>query len=315
MAQPVSEVTTPGSPAANMSGNIPSTPAPVNSYPLLTKPIVIPQALGHPAHSKIMCRPFTRCYAKILSSYNISEDEFLAFLDELNIEQVAHVGLDYTKKAGSVVKLAGHFDPTGITHLVGQTIHTSAVIGQAASVGGPMSKKKQFIAKANKDLFGPRGLRVSIVSGKELRTILGVDPKFPLCAPLMMSWVVPSREELKKGRRSKFRVADRILHQLLPYVEEVTLVKETNQSLLVTGSFAQKKAAKTVSTFQVDSEVQHQIWRGEALALYARAERVKSVMEKQKLNKKGDQMDKEWFHVEYIDWLVVQNLGPGSKLR
>jgi DNA-directed RNA polymerase beta' subunit len=113
---------------------------------------------------------------------------------------------------------------------------------------------------------------------------------------------------LLKGQRAKCRVAGRIIYHLLQYVEDVVLAKEANETLMVTGSIAQKKAAKHVRDWQVGSEVQHELWRGEALALYARAKNTGTEKERQKLLRRAAQVDKELIHVEKISWLVVQNL-------
>lgn len=211
-----------------------------------------------------------------------------------------------------MIRAAGAFDPTGITKLVGSSVKLSASLGSIAYVKGPVSKRHIFLSKANKEIFSPRGLKVSTVHGKALRKILGVDPKFPLCAPLMTSWVVPSREQLSKGQRAKIRVAGRIFNQLAQHAEDLVLVREANDTLIVTGTLGQRKAAKSVRDWQVASEVQHEIWRGEALALYERAKNAVTEKEKQKLLKKAAQVDKELVNVEKISWLVIQNLDGGT---
>jgi len=256
----------------------------------------------------VIGKPFIRAYARCLNNFNLSQDAFLDFLDELNIDFIGHVGFDYTRKAGNVIRAAGAFDPTGITKLVGSSVSMTASLGEIAYIKGPMSKKKWYLDGANREIFAPRGLKASIVGGKELRKILGVDAKFRLCAPLMTGWVVPSRDQLNKGQRAKCRVAGRIMYQLLQHAEDVVLDREANETLMVTGSLGQKKAAREVRNWQVGSEVQHELWRGEALALYERAKNAASEKERQKLLKKAAQADKEMIHAEKISWLVVQNL-------
>ena len=223
------------------------------------------------------------------------------------MDYIGHVGFDYTRKAGKVINLAGNFDPTGITQAVGKTVSLTAELGQMAYIKGPMSKKKWYLNHANEDIFKPRRLKVSIMSGKELREFLRVEPNFPLCAPLMTSWVVPSKEQLQKGQRSSCRVAARQICQLLPRVHELVLAREANNALLTDSTLANQQAAKSVKNWQVGSEIQHELWRGEALSLYAAAMNAVTQNEKEKLLKKANAMDKELIHTERISWLVIWN--------
>jgi len=224
---------------------------------------------------------------------------------------IAHVGFDYTRKAGAVINIAGNiagnFDPTGITSMVGKGVKLTAHLGEMAYVKGPMSKKKWYLNRANEDIFKPRGLKVSIMSGNELRKLLQVEPKFPLCAPLMSGWVVPSKEQLMKGQRSSCRVATRQICQLLPRVHELVLACEVNEALIIDLNFAKRQAARSLKKWQVGSEIQHELWRGEALSLYAAAVRAVTQKEKEKLEKKANAMDKERINAEKISWLVIWN--------
>jgi hypothetical protein len=268
---------------------------------------VIPQILNHTGQN-VIGKPFIRAYANILAQYSMSQESFLAFLDELNINQIGHISFQYIRQAGTAIHLAGHLDPTGITKLVGSSVKLTASLSELAYVKGPFSKKNLFLNRANKDVFNPRGLKVCILSGKELRKLLGMDIKFPLCAPLMTDWVVPTKELLLKGQRSAVRVANRQMYQLLPRVHELTLAEESNEALLTDGSLGSRKAAQQVKNWQVRSEVEHQIWRGEALALYNSAEAAVTKKEKVKLEKKSKSRDKEFIHTQKINWLVICNL-------
>ena len=69
------------------------------------------------------------------------------------MDYVGHVGFEYTRKAGKVIHLAGSFDPTGVTKLVGKT----AELGEVAYIKGPMSKKKWYLNRANDDISSREG--------------------------------------------------------------------------------------------------------------------------------------------------------------
>ena len=206
-----------------------------------------------------------------------------------------------------MIYFAGSFDPTGITKLVGKAVSLTAELGELAYIKGPMSKTKWYLNRANDDIFKPRGLKVFIMSGKELRRFLQVEPSFPLCAPLMTGWVVPNKEQLLKGQRAKCRVAARQIYQLLPRVHDLVLAREANDGLLTDSKLADRQAANSVRNWQVGSEVRHELWRGEALSLYAAAKNAVSQKEKEKLEKKARAMDKEPIHTERIGWLVIWN--------
>ncbi|WPH03053.1 Hypothetical protein R9X50_00592700 [Acrodontium crateriforme] len=279
------------------------------SFPPLDKPIVIPRVLNHTTKQYQVGVPYHRVYANILAQYEISQDRFLGFIDELNLELAGHVAFTYVKAIGQFTDTVGNFDPTNITSAVGKTLVLGTEVANLARI---KAKQKSILSEANQRLFNPVGLQASILSCKELRKMLGLYAKHPLTAPLMTNWTVPTKDALMAGQRAKCRTLGRIIYHLLPYAQDLTYCTEANDALTEEGSHARKEAARKVRTWQVQSEVQHELWRGQALDLYARAAQATSVKENEKWAKKAATMDKEAAHVKYISWLVIWNFDGGG---
>jgi len=204
--------------------------------------------------------------------------------------------------------VAGAFDPTGITKLVSSTMTAGALMGEVAYVKGPKSKASRYLNHANKEIFEPRGLKVSIVSGKELRKLLGLDPTFKLCAPLTAGWEMSSKDP-----DPKCRVVTRQIYQLLPYVHDLVLASVANDEIALESSHSYRKAAESVRIFQNGSETHHQLERSEALRWLAAANSAVDPVDKEKLERKAKVTDKEVPRTERINWLVVWNAdGDGT---
>ena len=125
--------------------------------------------------------------------------------------------------------MAGHLDPTKITILIGQSIKVAGLHAKWASQSGPVSRKKDFIAIANEEIFNPRGLKVEIVDSKHLKRSLRLASDAPLLAPLRDGWTVPTEVQLKQRQRAKLRVPLRLILQLLPHIHDISIHGEYDQ--------------------------------------------------------------------------------------
>ncbi|KAJ5247127.1 hypothetical protein N7468_002110 [Penicillium chermesinum] len=128
-------------------------PYPSNQYPPIPdhkKPIVIP-AIGPENVS-----PFLRAYAPILEKYKLPKDSFYRFLDELNEVKSTSPPLQVLDVTGGILQAVPILFPL---RWIG-----SAVSGLASLGGYGVSKGRADLAikKANKEVFGPRGLKVEI---------------------------------------------------------------------------------------------------------------------------------------------------------
>lgn len=132
------------------------------------RPIAIPQMCNSTS------APFVRAYAPALADLDISEAEFISFIDSLNEAAQANpalAALDVTGNALRHVPILGLFGP-GLAHL--------------SKAGNAQISKKgvaAHVAQMSETLFKPKGLAVSICSGKALKRVIG-SPDRPLLEPL-----------------------------------------------------------------------------------------------------------------------------------
>lgn len=269
--------------------------------PPLKKAIVIPGVLNSPHNPDPFGMPFVRAYAKILGSdYGISPDEFLKFIDKLNVLGRGNLPMGYVGKVGDTVGRFGALDPSNITSLVGQCMSVAGTFGRAISAA---SKKISFLKTINEDLFNPKGLKVRIVKSKELKNALGLTRDASLCAPLKEDWTVPSKAQLKRGERATVKVAHRQILALREHVANIVLAGERSKLEGQGGT-----AASEVLYLTVSSEMQFEEWRGEALEKLVFANVTTDEKKKIKLLKQSVKKDKEVAAAEKSHWLLIENL-------
>ncbi|KAI5828730.1 hypothetical protein K523DRAFT_276169 [Schizophyllum commune Tattone D] len=114
--------------------------------------------------------PFARGYSEVLlETVNLSMEEFVAFMDGLNIATAASL-------------------PLRVVHMVGQAIayvpyHWFIIAGIALQVGAKVGMKvisktltDRYMRAANLRIFRPRGLAARICTTAGAMTLIGVDP-------------------------------------------------------------------------------------------------------------------------------------------
>lgn len=135
----------------------------------LEKPVVIPQVASGPG------LPWVRAYATVLAQHGVSVDEFVEFIDSLNVVASSSPPLQVLGMAGGIVG----FIPFAHAQLVGMGIQAVAKIGSKALMS---TRGSSFVKKANTDFFNPRRLNMSLVRGDALRAKLGLGFDTPLSA-------------------------------------------------------------------------------------------------------------------------------------
>ena len=127
-----------------------SSTIPHEPHTLQRKPIAIP-AIEPSSNS-----PFLRAYPPVLRDHNLPHESFLAFLDQLNNDISTSPPLQVLDATGGVLKSVPLLFPL---RWIGSTISGLANLG---SRGVSKSRTDSAIGQANKDIFGPRGLKVEI---------------------------------------------------------------------------------------------------------------------------------------------------------
>ncbi|CAK4033741.1 Hypothetical predicted protein [Lecanosticta acicola] len=164
------------SPAANddeiLQQALQFTRHPVSDYAKtarrLEKPIAIPQV------SKGVGMPFGRAYSDALSDYGISTQEFVELIES------QHLRLHRTPQSPRRSWQRNRRGPR--TQLPTHRSRNSRLrqTRQGRNVHNP---SKALLKNINDEFFLPRGLRVQLVKGKELKAHLGLPPETTFAAP------------------------------------------------------------------------------------------------------------------------------------
>jgi hypothetical protein len=120
---------------------------------------------------------FLRAWAPCLEANSISQTDFLAFIDNLNIVSTANPPLQVLGLAGGFLGMV----PYHWAKIAGTAIQVSAQLGAAVV---SKSRTDMYMKEVNEKMFKPRGLKVSITSVEAMRRILRILDTQPLLAPL-----------------------------------------------------------------------------------------------------------------------------------
>ncbi|KAF2488422.1 hypothetical protein BU16DRAFT_520536 [Lophium mytilinum] len=121
--------------------------------------------------------PFTRAYSYALQSHDVQLEHFVAFIDALAIAQAAPAPLQALNVVGNGIGLVPHHWAQA----------ASAGIGLAAGAGTAavtITRTKMFMERVNKEYFGPRALKASLVGDEELAAVVGYPANGPVLLPL-----------------------------------------------------------------------------------------------------------------------------------
>ncbi|KAF7351553.1 histone H3 K4-specific methyltransferase SET7/9 N-terminal domain-containing protein [Mycena sanguinolenta] len=251
----------------------------------LDKPLVVPRVLSQPQRGTKYGKPFVRAYSPALQTYGISEEELLAFIDELNM-----------KKRGNPIWGKGI------------SIRLVATLAALNSACGPYSNKVGYLRKANRELFGPKGLRARVLNAKELRTYLGMAPNTDLALPMDDQRLkgVPTKEELMAGKRAPIRSAHRQIFAMKGRVAETNLAAEADVAWTMERNSGRKLARRTIRDLQVLGEIVMELQRGKMLQLRDKALAQPTESKKQKGLKSARKADWELKVANRNQWLVIE---------
>ncbi|OJD35414.1 uncharacterized protein BKCO1_170006 [Diplodia corticola] len=133
----------------------------------ISKPIVIPQSIN--MFYVRSFSPFARAYAPALATLRpspISQDDFLAFIDGLNDAFMMHPFFQAGFVAGGAVMSA----PILPVQIAGGGLQALAALGSGAVT---LVRARQYLKKANAELFAPRGLAVRTCTTKRMLQAVG----------------------------------------------------------------------------------------------------------------------------------------------
>jgi hypothetical protein len=122
-------------------------------------------------------KSFMRAWPPCLQAFNISQADFLMFIDNLNVMSMANPPLQALNLAGGVIGTVPHH----WAKLAGPAIQATAQLGVAIV---SKSQRDKYIQEVNEEIFKPRGLKLSIASMDAMRAILRIPETQPILAPL-----------------------------------------------------------------------------------------------------------------------------------
>ncbi|KAJ5092166.1 hypothetical protein NUU61_007036 [Penicillium alfredii] len=156
-------VTNTRDPAAGDSAPPPYTPvsetlgqASSSSIPVQASQSQRDRPIAIPAINSSFDSPFIRAYAPILTDYQLPRESFLRFLDQLNKDVASSPPLQVLDATGGIINSVPLLFPL---RWLGSAVSGLANLG---SQGVSKSRTDSSIRQANRDIFGPRGLKVEI---------------------------------------------------------------------------------------------------------------------------------------------------------
>lgn len=167
--------------------------------PKTSLPIAIPQM------SKGKGVPFQRLYAPALREYGSSEEEFITFIDTLNVVSAASPPFKVLDLAGGIVGMVPHHWAVAASNAM-----RLAAMGGTAIVS--KSRTDTFLSESNRNLFGPRKLRVRLITTEALLVTINF--------PRERRMILPLDVNLPLTQQPSFHV--RLLQGLQGYVSDTT---------------------------------------------------------------------------------------------
>ncbi|OKL58173.1 hypothetical protein UA08_06834 [Talaromyces atroroseus] len=127
-----------------------------NTPPLSSTQQQPKRTVAIPAVDSSFNSPFIRAYAPILKDYNLPQEVFLSFLDRLNKAIANSPPLQVLDATGGLLSSVPILFPL---HWIGSAVSGIANLG---NLGVSKSRTDTFLRDSNRDIFGPRGLKIEI---------------------------------------------------------------------------------------------------------------------------------------------------------
>ncbi|KAI0975580.1 hypothetical protein F4678DRAFT_275005 [Xylaria arbuscula] len=250
------------------TASFPPAPEDAEIQPL-TKPVLIPRLDPGGAI------PFARAWAPELADHAITKEDFVAFVDNLNIIITPHVAFRMLEIAGFAVGLV----PYEVAEGVGGALQAIAMIG---SIAMNYKRTKEYMRLMNEKYFHPRKLHVKIIGTKRLKKQFELDKKDPCLAPLTEDTLELTSQE-------------RCLRYLSQYSCELSF------------DVPPPSPATTMLAKITAWRIRNKVRKADRMARAGR----KRAWKRHQKGKKPQARWESWgekFRVKSLDWILVQNL-------
>jgi hypothetical protein len=221
--------------------------------------------------------PFARAFAPELAKHGIAKEDFVDFIDNLNIVMTPHVAFRALRIAGFAVGLV----PLDVIRLLGSAM---ALVGTVGSIAMYYTRTRDYLSLMNEKYFHPRKLHIKVISAKRMKKMFKLDKKDPCLAPLTKKTLELTTQE-------------RCLQYLSEYISELSF------------DVPPPTPATTFLARFTELEIRHKVRDADKHALRDRT-RAWEMHQKEKAKEDCKEV-RSWRQkqrVKSLDWLLVQNL-------
>ncbi|KAI0138076.1 hypothetical protein F4776DRAFT_654460 [Hypoxylon sp. NC0597] len=234
----------------------------------LPKPVSIPRISPGPQI------PFARAWAPELADHEITRENFITFIDNLNIIIRPHPAIHVVKLVAFAIGVIPYEGADGVAGAL-------EAVADLAAIAMAYTRCKKYLMLMNEKYFHPRKLHAKVVDSKRMMKMFNLDKKDPLLAPLTEDSLDLSSQE-------------RCLNHLSQWICELSF-DDIPPPSHQTNMLARMAAW----------EVRHKIAKADKKAKRSRERAWKRYMKGKKL--KESRMERR--RVKSLDWILIQNLG------
>lgn len=192
-------------------------------------PVAIPQM------TKGRGMPFMRLNSPVLQEHGISESDFIEFIDTLNIVSAASPPFKILDLAGGIIGMVPHHWAQLTSNLLKLT-----AMGGTAIVS--KSRTDAFLQEANQRTFGPKGLRVCLITTAALIPTIKFPAQKAITLPLALDIPLESQPSFH----------NRLLQGLKGYVSEteVTRLPSKNEDISIIDQMSAKQVVRDMEKIE-----------------------------------------------------------------
>lgn len=148
----------PGQMSPGLMGPGQMGPGAMGGPPPMPLPLPQDRTMAIPAVDATPGSPLIRAYPPILANYNLPKDSFLTFLDTLNDGIATNPPMQVLDVTGGILKSVPILFPL---HWIGSAFTGLASMSEQGKSKG---RSDTILKQANKDIFGPRGLKAELAN-------------------------------------------------------------------------------------------------------------------------------------------------------
>ncbi|KAI1392355.1 uncharacterized protein F4822DRAFT_126394 [Hypoxylon trugodes] len=151
-------------------------------FPPLPKPVLIPRVNPGPQI------PFARARVPELANHAITQEDFITFIDNLNIVISPHPAIHVVEITALIIGCIPFQGADGVAAGLG-------LLAVIATFATTYKRCKKYLELMNENYFHPRKLHVKIIKSKRMMQMFNLEKKNPLVIPLSQDTLDLSSQE------------------------------------------------------------------------------------------------------------------------